>query len=870
VSPALDAGPRVYDGAFQMARRRYVIIGDGAAGLAAAERLRELDAGASIGVFTDDPSPGYFRAALTNYLLGELREDQLWATSPDFYETSSVRRVFGRVVGVDTARSVVWDATSPTPTPYDALLVASGARARMPSFEGAHLPGVMTLRTIQDARQVVDLVRLRRLERAVVLGGGALGLEWAHALREHGVAVVLVEVAPRLLPGALDEVASDLLAARLRQAGIQVVLGDAVARALPGPDGALASLVLRSGHALPCGLLAAALGVVPSSEFLKGSGVALGEDGAVLAARTLATNVPNVFAAGDVARVDGEALRLWEPARSQARVAAENMAGGRAEHRPGVHYFATRLFDLDFARLGRIERADGREHLVDMPRGTGTIAYRKLALEQGRLVGALMIGERSARARRAGRHYKRLIDTRADVTRIRDKLLDPGFDFEGWLGTQALFEKPAERRPTTVLVKAAKLRSTQPVSLARTSVLPSTAPNASRTSVLPSSAPAAGRTSALPSSVPGSEDTAWLARPSTARLSAPGSAPPSAAPATLVSPRGGTRVLSIGLNAELGAAPDKEPPLAARLDGLGRSFPIVRAALTLGRAPTSDVVIDDASVAGLHAQILRQGPKLFLCDAGSRTGTGLNGRLVVGSQPLHDGDRLRVGPAELVLSAPSLRRSEPDEALATTNELVLEVRSGRNMGLSFALRGEGMLIGSAPGSSIELAELSVAPQHARLRQAGGQVFVSDLGSGLGTSVGGAPLAPGREVSLAPGAWLRVGAVDLVLATGGVVGAAALRPRARLSVDAGPGAGGSLGVTERALVGSGGDATLVIPGLAPVHLEVRREGNVFFARDHSGGASFRSGTPLGPQPVALSHGDALLLGHGTMLRFEEVP
>src|SRR5688572_6924981 len=135
-----------------MAQRRFVVIGDGAAGLSAVEELRQHDATASIGVFTEEPTPSYFRAALTNYLLGELREDQLWATSPDFYEKLAIRRVFGRVVGVDTARSLIWDTSSPTPTPYDRLLIASGGRARAPTFEGAHLPGVMTLRTLQDAR----------------------------------------------------------------------------------------------------------------------------------------------------------------------------------------------------------------------------------------------------------------------------------------------------------------------------------------------------------------------------------------------------------------------------------------------------------------------------------------------------------------------------------------------------------------------------------------------------------------------------------------------------------------------------------------------------------------------------------------------
>jgi NADPH-dependent 2,4-dienoyl-CoA reductase/sulfur reductase-like enzyme/pSer/pThr/pTyr-binding forkhead associated (FHA) protein len=842
-----------------MARRRFVIIGDGAAGLAAAERLRERDASATIGIFTDDPNPGYFRAALTNYLLGELREDQLWAVSPDFYEALGLRRVFGRVVAVDTQRSVVWDSTSPTPTPYDQLLVASGGRPRAPSFEGAHLPGVMTLRTIQDARQVVDHVRLRRLERAVVLGGGALGLEWAHALLEHGVMVTLIEVAPRLLPNALDEVASDLLAARLRQAGIQVLLGDAVTAAHAGPDGAVRAVVTRSGQTLPCGLLAAALGVVPCSEFLKGSGIALSERGAVLTDKRLVTNVPNVWAAGDVASVAGETFQLWEPARKQALTAAENMLGGRAEYEPGAHYFATRLFDLDFARLGSIERADERELLIDFPRGTGTIAYRKLALERGRLVGALMIGERSARVRALGRSYKRLIDGKVDVSGIRDKLLDASFDFDGWLGTQKLFEKPQLARPGTQLVAGAKLRGTQLVKIGQGS--PS-----EELGRFALAAGGGGTHLVLKGTSLLRKQTAVL--PLATQALAPAAA--SAAPAALEGPRGGTRLLSIGLHAEAApAAPIAERPLDARLDGLGRSFPISRPTFSIGRNTDADVPVDHPAVASLHAQIERHGDGLYLRDAGSRTGTRVNGRLLSAAHALADGDRLQVGPAELVLRAPSLRRTAV-EAAPATSELCLEVRSGQSVGLSFALRGENVLIGSAPGAGIELRELSVAPQHARLRKAGTQVFLSDLGSGRGTYVQAGALGPGQEALLAEGSWFRLGFVDLALVRGAALTAALLRPRARIRVDSGPGAGGSLSISERALVGSGPEATLSIPGLAAVHLEIVLYGQSFWARDHSGGRSYRSGSPLGGDFVELSHGDALLLGSGTMLRFEEAP
>ena len=330
-------------------------------------------------------------------------------------------------------------------------------------------------------------------------------------------------------------------------------------------------------------------------------------------------------------------------------------------------------------------------------------------------------------------------------------------------------------------------------------------------------------------------------------------------------------MLSIGFHAEANAPRDRPlPPLEARLEGLGRAFPLTRPVFSVGRAQDSDVLIEHDAVAGLHAQLLRHEASLYVRDAGSRTGTFLNGRLLVGSEALFDGDVLRVGPAELVLRAPSLRRAEPAATPATNAELVLEVRSGRSMGLSFALRGEGMLIGSAPGSAVELGELSVAPQHSRLRNAGGQVLVSDLGSGFGTWVGGVPVPPGVEAPLAPGAWLRVGGVDLMLTRGSVLAAAALRPRARLRVDAGPGTGSQLTVDERAVVGSANTATLSLAGLAPAHLELAVNAGVFFARDLSGGASFRSGSPLGPQWVELRHGESLLLAGQTMLRFEEIP
>src|SRR5437870_1404365 len=138
-----------------MAGRRYAIVGDGAAGMTAAQALRRLDPPSSITVVSDDPHPTYFRAALTNYLLGELRDEQIWAVPPSLYRELRVERVFARVASVDTAASQL-RLTSGAALPYEALLVASGARARPAPFEGAELAGVLTLRTLADARAVME------------------------------------------------------------------------------------------------------------------------------------------------------------------------------------------------------------------------------------------------------------------------------------------------------------------------------------------------------------------------------------------------------------------------------------------------------------------------------------------------------------------------------------------------------------------------------------------------------------------------------------------------------------------------------------------------------------------------------------------
>jgi len=838
-----------------MARKRYLIIGDGAAGLTAAAGLRHADAEAVIGVFSDEPVPGYYRAALTNYLLGELREDQLFAVPPDFYQRYGIHRIYTRVVGVDAARSAVWCSNSAEPTTYDQLLVASGARARAPSFEGANLPGVLTLRTIADARQVYDAVRLRGLKTAVVLGGGALGLEWAHALLEHDVKVTLIERTPRFMPGALDEVASDLLAARLRKAGVDVLFNDEVRAVHSGPRG-VAGVALASGRSVACELVAAALGVVPNSEFLANTGLSLAPNGAVAVDSQLRSSVANIWAAGDVANVAGEWLALWEPARLQARVAAQNMRGGSARHQPGAHYFATRLFDLDFARLGQIERREGREELIDFPRGTGQIAYRKLVVEGGKLVGALMIGERALRVRAIGRNMKRLIDAAVDVSEIKHRLLEPSFDVEAWLERKRLVERPAAPRKTTVFAEA-KLKRTQALSLnsaAATGIMSEFSRRTGGTAALPSTfipTKQSERTTALPSAVMG----AAVSGQTTALPSGPRK----------------TRVLSIGLHAE--AAPEARgslAPIDARLEFQGRALPINLPVTNLGQSPECQIPLADPSLSAFHAQLVRHDAGLYLRDLGSSSGTWVNGQCLFGPHALRDGDRIRVGQLELLFRSAALPRvSLPEAQQKSLGGARLEVRSGGALGLSFALGPQPVLLGSSPECSIRFTDPSVSGRHAELRSAGTTHVLTDLGSYGGSYVRGGRLPPQQPVALSEGDWLRFGAVDVLYTSAARADAlASLRPSARVVVTSGSDSGKSASVGDRLLVGSDPSSGLVLTSVSGHQLELCTHNGRFWVRDLSGGRAFRAGSPISKEFSEIQNGDLILIGGTVMLNFEE--
>lgn len=727
----------------------YVVIGDGAAGTTAAQYIRKRDPQGRITIFSDDPNAAYYRAALTNYLIGELREDQLFAVPPDFYARNRIQRILARVAEIDAANHRVVLTSGGAPVLFDRLCIAAGSSPNPPPFAGAELSGVMTMRTLQDARAFMEDLRSGRVKRAVVIGGGPLALEWAQGLRARGADVSYILRGREFMGGVLDTTGSDLVASRLRAFNCDLRMDEEVGEVLGDKRGRVRAVQLKnSGQTIECQLVCAAIGIRMNTAFLQGSGIEV--DRGIPVDASMRTNVPDVYAAGDVAEVFDPLLGarrgmgLWEPARLQGRVAGSNMGGGSASYAVGVHYNATRLYDLDFAGIGRTIESNGERVVSDLPKGKGTIAYRKLLIEDGKLVGAILLGHRSEQVRRHGLRLRRLIEDASEVTDVADQLLDPGFDLPAWMAAQRGAELGEERRAS------------------REIALGGAVPTYSRLFRMPDLASPLSRAMPIPSGAP---------------VSAPAllPEPPRAAPAVV-------GVLEPASPAGSGPGPRATLSVAG-----GPTLELAEVAV-LGRAADSDLVISDPLVSGRHAEVRLIGEGYVIADAGSRNGTFLGDAQVMAPATLADGDVIRLGDSIVTFRQAVREPATPPEpaAPAAPAEAVGPAVSGlfvtpdalevppppaprmlgvlEGAGRRFELIGTVIGIGRDPAADVSVADPAVSGTHAQIAEHDGSLYVRDLGSRNGTYVNGTLVSIPHL--LADGDVIHVGETDLTFGSTG--------------------------------------------------------------------------------------------------------
>ncbi len=360
----------------------YVIIGAGIAGVTAAEAIRKQDPSGRIIVISKEKSLPYARLNLTPFLAGQIRAEQLPLHPVEWYEKKGIELITGREVGnIDTETRKV-QLRPRGAQKYDRLILATGAHPFMPPIPGITREGVMSLRTDQDCRRLINAASSGG--RCICLGGGLLGLETAGALASHGVPVTVIEDRPRLLPRQLDKSGAGILQRRLENIGISFRLGSQVEE-LVG-DERVRGVRFVNDTVIDADIVIVTAGIRPNSYLARAAGIETNTG--VVVSEKMETSHPAVWAAGDVAEYQDLIYGLWTSSQKQGLVAGINAAGGSEAFAGMAPSTALKVVDIDVVSVGPVD-ASGSDHIA--AREDGDTYYRFL-LNDGRLQGAVIIG----------------------------------------------------------------------------------------------------------------------------------------------------------------------------------------------------------------------------------------------------------------------------------------------------------------------------------------------------------------------------------------------------------------------------------------------------------------------------------------------
>ena len=359
----------------------YMILGGGTAALSAAKAIRTRNATASIVLVSEEKALPYNRPMLTKALTQGDIGDNLAIEPETWYAENRVYPMLGyHITEIDPkAREVHLEGG--IRLAYDKLIYALGARCFVPPFPGANLEGVFAIRGIADAQQVRGAVQAGG--SAAVIGGGVLGLEAAWSLCQAGMKVTVIETAPKLLAGKVDDEASALLTRIAEKAGVHIIANAKVER-IEG-DTRAEAVALADGTRVPASFVVVSCGIRANSAIAEAAGLAIGR--AVQVDAHMQTSAPRVYACGDCAEFEGMNYGIWPEATQQGEIAGANAAGDIPVYVPEIPALTMNALNTSLYSIGAIGQADEVEGQAEND------ALKKLFYKDGKLVGAILIGD---------------------------------------------------------------------------------------------------------------------------------------------------------------------------------------------------------------------------------------------------------------------------------------------------------------------------------------------------------------------------------------------------------------------------------------------------------------------------------------------
>lgn len=397
-----------------MSKRNLVVVGNGMAAGRVLETLVETAPEAfDITIFGAEPRVNYNRIMLSPVLSGEKRYQDILIHDDAWYAKHGITLHKGRAIAaIDrTGKAVV--AADGSRTSYDALLLATGSLPVIIPVPGADLPGVLTYRDLDDVEAMLDAAGPDC--RAVVIGGGLLGLEAAAGLQARGARVSVLHLMGTLMERQLDASAGYLLQQALEARGIEILTRASTAAIEAGADGRVAAVRLEDGRELPADLVVMAVGIRPNTELAAAAGLSVGRGVSVDDA--MVTSDPDILAVGECVEHDGVSYGLVAPLYDMAAVAAARLAGDRtATYRGSMTATKLKVTGIDLYSAGDFAEGEGREDIVlrDAARGV----YKRVVIEDDRIVGTVLYGETGD-----GPWYFDMMKRGTDLAENRDSLI---------------------------------------------------------------------------------------------------------------------------------------------------------------------------------------------------------------------------------------------------------------------------------------------------------------------------------------------------------------------------------------------------------------------------------------------------------------
>jgi nitrite reductase (NADH) large subunit len=369
-------------------REKLVVIGNGMAGMRTVEELLQLAPDLyDITVFGAEPYGNYNRILLSPVLAGEKTVGEIMLNDDAWYAEHGITLHKGKeVVRIDRGRRRVIGADG-TEAPYDRLLIATGSTPFLLPVPGADLDGVITFRDIYDVHRMLEASK--QYDRAVVIGGGLLGLEAAHGLLKNGMLVTVIHLMGTLMERQLDAAAGAMLRQSLEQRGL-TVLTEAKTKAIIGENGRVKAVRLEDGSEIATELVVMAVGIKPNITLAQAAGIHC--DRGIVVDDTMLTYDPRIYAVGECVQHRGQGYGLVAPLFEQARVCANHLARRAfAVYRGSLTSTKLKVTGIDLFSAGDFSGGDGTEEILLKDAKAGV--YKKIVLKDDRIVGAVLYGD---------------------------------------------------------------------------------------------------------------------------------------------------------------------------------------------------------------------------------------------------------------------------------------------------------------------------------------------------------------------------------------------------------------------------------------------------------------------------------------------